>query len=338
MDSRAHVRRGTCPGRDEPSSYRVPPRRNQAIELLRIVAAYGIVAYHAGAPFREVTYAGLVVFLILAPYVSLAGNRKKARSVRSLAVAYLVPWLFWLLFYGMLNLKWGRPLLPVENPVAGLLYGTSEHLWFLPAVFIAIALLNFLTKRIPVPVLFWISALGAALLLASAPVWRSAGAGLVPPLGQWIHAAPGLLIGVALGLAGQLSFTARAFAATLVGTALICLAFRIVPGVSGPYLVGTLAAAIAIAGHRWRLPANLDVQPLSSCTLGVYLSHIFWLAVFYRVSGEGSYTTVTAAFLCALGATWLLQRLVPPSQWVIGRGFPFRMDVRTLRPSPNTAG
>lgn len=55
--------------------------RNQAIELLRIMSAFGIVAYHGGAPFRELAYAGLVIFLILAPATDLRFNWNRARSI-----------------------------------------------------------------------------------------------------------------------------------------------------------------------------------------------------------------------------------------------------------------
>ncbi|WP_260599068.1 hypothetical protein [Sphingomonas endolithica] len=147
------------------------PDRVQAIELLRIVAAYGIVAYHAQAPLHDLAYAGLVIFLILSPMLDLRFNLDRIRSPAALARALLLPWAFWMVVYGAVNLAQHRPF--VEASFMGILYGSSPHLWFLPFMFAVLTVLNMLKSLAPA-ILFYGSALVATALLLTVTMWRSA--------------------------------------------------------------------------------------------------------------------------------------------------------------------
>jgi hypothetical protein len=294
------------------------PKRVQAIEFIRIVAAYGIVAFHDLAPMRNIAYSGLIVFLILSPFVDCAFNWDRKRSLRALAKILLIPWAFWFVAYGLLNMVRGVSLIPHEkNFLFGVLFGTSEHLWFLPSMFVFLAALNELKGRARPRSIYWLCVLAVSLLLVTAGLWSPASVRWSPPLGQWMHAMAALLGGVALGLSNRV----RREEAVAGGMAmLLCLLSSqagFAPSISLPYLIGggLVVVALAIQGV---LPARFNVQSVSSCMFGVYLTHMAWLAVFHRVSGRANYETVTLAFLSAVAATWILQRILPSSRLVLG--------------------
>lgn len=292
--------------------------RNQAIELLRIVAAYGIVAYHSLAPFHDIAYSGLVVFLILSPYVDCAFNWDLPRPIKSLAKTLLVPWLFWFCFYGVLNITAHKPFFPAGHWIAGILYGTSAPLWFLPLMFAVLVLLNLLKGKAAPLALFWVSVLLAAVLLFTAWVWRPASMGWTPPLVQWMHSAPAIFIGMALGLSGRVPRSSTIPAVALLLLSLGAAVMASIPGVSIPYLIGVVAVvAAAWTGGK----SEWNVRPAAACMLGVYLSHMAWLAVMNRITGQANYVTVTLTFLVALLTTWAMQRLLPAVQLVIGPAY-----------------
>jgi len=86
------------------------PPRNQAIESLRVVAAFGIVAFHAKVAGAQAFYAGLVVFLFLAPMFEAGPNWLRKRGTGELARTLLLPYAFWYLFYLAANFFVGKPL------------------------------------------------------------------------------------------------------------------------------------------------------------------------------------------------------------------------------------
>jgi hypothetical protein len=291
--------------------------RNQAIELLRILACFGIVAFHDDAGFHDLAYAGLIAFLIIAPFVDLGFNATRVRSPATLFRALIVPWSFWLVFYGALKLLRGYPFIPKGNVVLALLEGSTPHLWFLPFMFGVLVVLNAVKTRVPLAVLFWVALLAASALFASAAWWRPLSAGWTQPLVQWMHAAPAVFAGIAIGLAPRLAH-GRAIAAALLLAALAIAAAARLPGVSLTYPVGVIVtAAVAWWGARlW--PARWNVQPVAACTMGIYLSHIVWLSFVRHYTGTSNYLTVVVTFAAALASVWAARRFVPATRLVLG--------------------
>jgi hypothetical protein len=290
--------------------------RDQAIEALRIVAAYGIVAFHCGAPLRSIGYAGLIVFILLATLLDVKFNWRRKRSPAELAVRLLVPWLFWFAFYGAINGLRGRPVLIDMNAIPGILYGPSPHLWYLPFIFCVLVALNSVKGRISPERLFWVSLLIAATLLVTAHFWRPISALWVPPMPQWMHAAPIVFVGVAMGLAERVRY-GRASAIVVLTISLMAAARPFLPGISDTYTIGiVLVVAVAWLGPQV-MPSNWNVSALSSCMMGVYLTHIFWLDADLLFFGERNYVSATIIFFVSLGTVWAARRFFPLSRIVL---------------------
>ena len=292
-------------------------RRDQATEALRIVACYGIVAYHSHASFHDFAYSGLIVFLFLSPFVDCFYNWEKSRSALSLARIYLIPWGFWMGIYGLLNVLVHKPVFPTDSWITGLLYGTSPHLWFLPAMFAVLSIVNVLKTAVDPVKIYWAAVVAATLLLATVGSWQSLMTNWSPPFAQWIHAAPAVLVGTAVGLQGRI-MTGKVASLSILGLALGVAAAARLPGISIPYLVGLVGAVFVVfLGARF-WPARWSVQTVASCTLGIYVSHIFWLGLIGRITGRENHVTVLGAFLVALLTIWLVRRYLPASRLVVG--------------------
>lgn len=293
--------------------------RNQAIEILRILAAYGIVAYHSGAPFKDVAYSGLTAFLILSPYLDLALSWDRPRKPMALAKTFLAPWLFWWLFYGVRNIVVNhRTFFLGMGPFQGILSGTSGHLWFMPAMFAVLLAFNACKGRIPPALLFWTSVILGSALLASAMIWAPMARNTLPPLAQWAQAAPAVLIGMALGMGNKVSRQARIVGGAVLALSLAVAASSSLPGLSIPYPIGVVATLLAIVAGRYGVGAGWNVRPISACMLGVYLGHMFVLQMVAKATGPANYITVTVSFLIAAAAVWGAQRMLPWTHLMIG--------------------
>ena len=77
-------------------------QRNDSLELLRSVSAFGIVWFHiVDAPARDIGYTGLVVFVLLS--VALSQTSTSAVNLRQFALRRFrrlaPPWAFWCVIY-----------------------------------------------------------------------------------------------------------------------------------------------------------------------------------------------------------------------------------------------
>lgn len=290
--------------------------RNQAVELLRIVSAFGIVAFHARAPLAEFGYAGLIVFLVLSPFMDVTRNWNKVRSPWHLARAFLVPWVFWAAAYGVLDLAVGKPLAAGGGIIGFALIGTSMHLWYLPFMFGALTVLNLVKQRVGADLLFVVCMVAGAVILATMPQWRERTFGWPPPFPQWTHASAAVLFGVALGLATKNALRATVLVPVLLIT-LAIVALNPMRGVTVPYILGVTALLGCLAGGN-HLPKKMSVQSIADCMFGVYLVHIIFLFIAKRAIGSANLLAVAGAFGCSLAAVWVARRFVPASRLVLG--------------------
>lgn len=289
------------------------PRRNQAIELLRLVAIFGVVAFHSPVPGRQLTYAGLAAFVVLSAMLDVQVNWERRRSVRDLARTLLVPWLFWLVAYAALRLLDGKPMLKLEDGVvSAVLAGTAPHLWFLPFIFVALTLVNLAKGRIGARVMLVVTATTATVLLVSVGVWRELE--LPPPWGRWLHAAPLFVVGLSLGLMTRVPHGFVLVLPVAIGIAMV--GFEDIPGVSVSYVVGTTAVLLA----RWvgpKLPPSFEVESLSRCVMGTYLAHVVSLTLAWPLLVRFGYPAVIVAFVATLGSVWLMRRFLPRTRAVL---------------------
>lgn len=123
---------------------RVKPERNDTIELLRVVAACGVIWFHMETtPFKSVGYSGLVFFLIVSVVFQMGAAERGLWHgfFRRRASRLLVPWAAWFVIYGLLNLVKGKVLFPYSSGIVpDILAGPWIGLWYLPFSFISACL------------------------------------------------------------------------------------------------------------------------------------------------------------------------------------------------------
>jgi len=252
-------------------------QKRQEIELLRIFSAFGIIWYHSASTGRDVAYAGLVAFLIISLYFS-AKIKSPPKPVLERAKILLLPWIVWSIFYGAINLVQNRPFFSLDNGItAGLLTGASLHLWYMPFIFIVIIIFDYIKRYLTASMLCYACVALALTLLWLNSSWHPLALALGAPYAQYAHALDGVFIGVFFANCSALPRAMRAgFIAAIL--AFVLLFSWSVPGMGITYLVGiALAAIILLPDWNMRFPVNISV--LSECTLGIYLSHVFWIKV-----------------------------------------------------------
>lgn len=295
-----------------------PPRsaltRNQSLELLRIVAIFGVVLFHAHAPGGSVGYAGLVAFIVMSASFEVGLNWDRQRTVWSLARTFLVPWSVWLVVYGAVNIAKDDPVLLRERSAGqSILSGSAPHLWYLPFIFVALAGVSLLKARVPRPALAIWSWGAATVMLALVGFWRPWSEHVGAPVAQYAHGLFPLFAGLALGAAASRATWLWIFGTLCAGT--LTIALLPYPGVGIAYLVGVVPTALLMR-RPIRLP--FDVEPVSRCTFGVYLAHPLALSLSKPVLRHHPFGWVAVSFLMALTGTWLLKRLLPSvANWVV---------------------
>jgi fucose 4-O-acetylase-like acetyltransferase len=255
-----------------------PPDKQKRpdVEAFRTIAAAMIVWYHAGAEGQEIAYGGLIVFLIISTYLAaLARDRDMRSSLKTKLHRLIVPWAFWMVVYGLVNLVLGKPLAPESsNWVAKLLAGTATHLWYMPFIFMTLLLTDVLKNNLRSA---WLGAGGgiaAAALLFTISAWRDVSIAMGYPVAQYCHAAAGAMIGLLFGFRSRMPKSLFLGLFALVIAAAICaLPWR---GVGATYLVGILFGATL--SFEWLRGAHfLGLERLAPYTLGIYFVHVLVL-------------------------------------------------------------
>jgi fucose 4-O-acetylase-like acetyltransferase len=290
-------------------------QKSPNIEALRILGALGIVWYHARGPGYAIAYGGLVLFLILSFY--LAGNAASRPSPLRRAQRLLQPWLLWMAVYGAVNLATHQPLIDTEYGVlAGILAGTSIHLWYLPFIFLCLIAYDQL-RRIAAPdVLAMSGAVLAAVLLMLAPLWQPQLQTIGYPLAQYLHAAAGVGLGIYFANASSYSWQWR----LPLNVALLLVAALALPvyGIGLPYLLGIAAGWLLAAPP---LPASVGrwVNPLGAATFGVYCCHILVMRIIAKFTHIDGWLLPVLTFAASMAAVLLAQQLRDRGLRAVGR-------------------
>lgn len=287
------------------------------IDLLRFLAALGIVADHAmGRDFWFLGYPSLALFLILIAYFGVGSWRRHGggRFWSSRAARLLKPWLFWCLFYRLV-LEWRRdgPFELLSDPWS-LLVGPSIHLWFLPFAALALVFVppiardmdsraGLVRASLAVAVL-WIL-LGLVHARAGPAGWLEGGAALPPPLPQWAFALPIYLWGAVAAVGHRLGAAWIPLAAAAAGSA-------VMTALNPDQASWQLILAALIFEGVWRWPGGGEwMTRAAGYAFGLYLMHPFWVLVGYKVMGPGMapWAGFLWGVLGSLAGTWLFKRL-----------------------------
>jgi surface polysaccharide O-acyltransferase-like enzyme len=292
------------------------------LDVLRVVAIYEIISFHAAPRWACPLGFGLPVFLLMMN--ALAARRrgpgpsleKVGRRTRFL----LGTWLVWSGIYAVALFAkaglLGKP--PGELfHLRMLFYGTWIHLWFLP--FAAVSLLAVdglgrLLRRLDAAAAVGIAVgLGIAALLCA--VAGHCGRDLGYPWLQWVFSFASIPLGYAIGRAASEPGRLRRLAllgAVVAATVLLALS-EMVPGYWRIPVRYAFAASITCAAFAVPLPALPGLRGVSTLVLGIYLVHPLFVCVLRRIpNAVPGFWTPVAVFLLSVVAVGALRRLPAP--------------------------
>lgn len=296
--------------------------RMASIDLLRMLAAVGIVWFHTdGAPHAQIGYAGLPIFLLI--YFSLLTQRSGVHAppqfVRRRRDRLLRPWLFWCAVYGACRLAKAAyamdpsfliRLLSLETFLAG----PFIHLWYLPYAFasgLLLYLLNRRIQRINDTLVVLAATLTGVLLLVASTLSLNAFA-LARPLPQWEFGLAAIPLGLAVGRC--LAIPSRRvrglllslIAATTLGASVILVSLNL-GELAVPYSVATVLVCLAYSRPGY---GSGFAAAAASLTLGIYLIHPLVIPALAHVfPAQGHYPAFVILATCISGmVTWGLLR------------------------------
>lgn len=299
-------------------------QRNHSIDLLRFVAAFGIVWAHmvmSESYSALLGYTSLSVFLVMVPYLSVLRSERLGLMSATLndgrihvrIQRILAPWLFWCLVYKVLLAYQQRDasaFFRIDDPFT-LLIGPSIHLWFLPFVLIASAVLFPLARAIKSPSsLIVATAVSAAISVLSLYLHDSEN--LPQPFAQWAFALPPFLFSL-LAAYGRKFDLGYVPVATYLGVCTLFMAF----GHSYWPFFSMLAVPIFALAYA----ANYKNDPfysLGKLSFGIYLTHPIFMLGWFKFVGPTAHLFIGAVVVFVLSAitTAVLLRIPRLSSFV----------------------
>ncbi|MGL6210643.1 MAG: acyltransferase family protein [Paracoccaceae bacterium] len=288
----------------------------RSVDLARFVAAVGIVWDHARAPYADIGYLALSLFLVLTSYLAVGSYlRSEGKGFwfsRMQRIA--VPWLVWCVVYRIVfEVVLHEPFRLLSEPWS-LLIGPSIHLWFLPFVMVALVLIG--------PLCRWVtnarslSVASAGLIVLSVPLgllhaevaplaWFTDTGPLPQPIPQWFYSLPLFLFGALLALAQRMGLMWVPMVTAAVISAVLTLRAPEFASVQ-MILVGLVFLAV------WRVTITAAwPTALAGHAFGIYLLHPAVMLLAYKLFGAEVDRVQAALFTIAVswGLTIALQRL-----------------------------
>lgn len=281
---------------------------------MRILAAFGIVYAHMHAPFREVGYLALGLFVTLTTMLAAfaAESRDFGRFMRGRFWRVILPWLVACAVYSLL-LAWQ------ERSVArlwqfteweSLLVGSYWHLWFLPFIVLTAPVAFVSARLLDRPARIWAAVLPLALIGAGAMALHDM-AGLGAPWIQWACAAIPLFYGLLLAAAKRHHQPLAPVVFVLVATLIPMALWRSMPA-------GFLLGAAFLFEVFWRLELRGRFLPaLGRLSFGIYLVHPLMMWLWQKISGGvvplalGAVAVFVMSLAGAILLEWLWVKLMP---------------------------
>lgn len=287
---------------------RVGKDRNQAIELLRILGAFGIVWYHSDIAGHEIAYASLGIFIIVSTYFESVRRGDRTLQLGALARRFLIPWLFWFAVYAALNLLRGKAVwIETRSIPESILYGSKQHLWYLPFIFVILATIRITLKAIPRIAMIVICAILCAIMALTIGYWRPWSLEIGPPVAQYMQGLLAVFFGVVLS--GNDRILVRVIIVMLVG-AIAYAATLPYPNVGIPHLLAAMAVALTLGAGKIGLISDNRLESLSKLMFGVYLVHPIFLAVMAPLVNMSGPLGVTAVFVVSTLAIFVVRRFL----------------------------
>lgn len=267
--------------------------RNQAVEALRIAAAFAVVVFHSQV--LGASFGGLTAFILISMTFEAASRPRDSANARALATRLLLPWAFWFAVYTLVPHALPAPSDAVSL-ITWILAGSSVHLWYLPFIFAAVLTFRTIRQRVAPDAILRGATLISLACVALVFVWRPVSLGLGAPYAQYAAAIPPALIGIVIGATSQRDGNGSM---VLVIGAIIAAAFL---GYRDPYLPVVITALALVIAMRLGplLPTRFNVQWLSNQMMGVYLVHPLVLGMLHKhLAGAGLIYPI-AAFTVSL--------------------------------------
>jgi len=277
------------------------------IELFRVISIFGIIWFHSGIQFgKDVAYGGLVFFIIISVYFATTSCRSHTFWTR--IERLIIPYILWSTFYGIITFKLKGVFFPADESLFSIiLSSTSIHLWFLPFIFFVLLTIDNLRSLLFKEWFGILIGISAILSISLAPIWR--GFNYIPPLGQYAHAIPAVLIGVFLGVYNKIRPKVRLWIITSIILSISLMVFKQQPGIGIPYVVG-LTPCIFLFYENILIKNNKIILSLASATFGVYLLHVFSILILRHI-GVKSYTLPIATFLLSISLVLVFRYYFP---------------------------
>lgn len=280
----------------------MPQTHNATLDYARLIAAFGIVLFHAKAPFGALGYAALPFFTMLLlvhpPKAQGLGTYANNRATR-----LLLPWLIWSAIYGALKVAdavaGGQPIASEFAPWM-IVTGPAIHLWFLPFAFVACVVAFRFTPSLPV--------IAGLSLVAFWALDR----GLSAPFVQWVFVTPAALFGFAVG---------RYRASSVIMAGVLVVWFCSVSGWNAGLMQFTIAGATLLMCMAVKMPETRLSRFCASTSMGVYLVHPIALSFGQRIAHvDGMMIWVIACVASlAFASAAMLIRSGPASAWRLTR-------------------
>lgn len=277
------------------------------IEIARIISAFSIICFHSGVKGTEIFYAGLIVFIAISIYLASRTSQTGILYLTGISKRLLVPWVFWIITYGVFNLLMGRTIVPLENGlVSGILTGSSVHLWFIPFLFICLALYSYLKKYILGHTIAVVAATLAIAMFASASIWRLKSIEYGSPIAQYFHALPGLFFSIYFANFKSL----RAIYYFPLLALIVVAAILAIQPLGLTYLVGIPICLFLYKEvlHNLRLSW---LTMVSNCMLGVYFLHVIVLNILRKINFSDGMLLPITVFSLSLLMVYLARKFMP---------------------------
>jgi peptidoglycan/LPS O-acetylase OafA/YrhL len=288
----------------------------RSVDLARFIAACGIVWDHARAPYADIGYTALALFLVLTSYLAMGSfERSDGKDFwRARALRIALPWLVWCAIYRLVYEVINKEPHGLLDEPWSLLIGPFIHLWFLPFVMIFLMLIPWISRFIDRVERLYIAAV--LLVLVSIPLgllhaeldptgWFVGTGGFPLPFPQWFFSLKLFLFGAVLAAGKRLGVVWPVIAAAALVSAVLW--------VSAPQFASVQMILVAVLFELiWRIEIKASWPTwLAGFAFGIYLLHPACMLVAFKLFGADVNRSFAAVFtiLLAWALTAVLQRI-----------------------------